>query len=687
MGLNMQMTIKKKIYLLGGMTFAVFAVLALMNIWTYQQVMSNLRIRDDVNGKLAKVEEFAEWKNSFVRRISNIVASGRVSIYAKSQLNAPSELSIGESDALLHAGNTLVTLIEQKEQRSLEIERGFSKMGGDINAVYFTLDEAIATVLAESQMEQVMGMDTEEESSLAAYILKSLNQITVVALNALASRNFTTEQHGVVSKNTQFVTSQIQTIDKEGEIILLFQKLFSHIKTLDTLIRSSQQELSELDAQIAEAKKDFDNTVGTSEIDSIISAAKSEVEHANETLEKASRFNLITVAIFLIVVPVVVGVIIFSLNRAILQPVNRLLRIAHNVSEGDLNEDIVIQQHDEIGILAGALREMIAKFREIVADVKDAANNVAAGSQTMSASAEEMSGGASAQAAASEEASSSMEQMASNIRQTADNALQTEKIAVKAAADAQVSGQAVNEAVQAMRQIAQKVEIIEQIASRTHLLSMNASIEASKAKDYGKGFAVVATEVRNLAGQSETAAKEINELVDSTVTRAETAGEMLNKLVPDIQQTSELVQEISSASNEQSSGAMQVNQAIQALDHVTQQNALTSTALSTTAEDLANQAEHLQNAIAFFKIPERVKPNQEEWTDLQEILESIPDDDARNELLAAVKNVIVKSIPQRDKNEQEDPSAKAEEISSPSAVDINAEEEKKDVIDDEFERY
>ena len=469
----MNMTIKKKIFLLGGMTFVVFVVLALMNIWTYQQVMSNLRVRDDVNEKLARVEEFAEWKNSFVNVVSNIVASGRVPIYTKSQFSAPSEFSLGESDALIRTGTTLVALIEQKEQKSHEIEKTFTEMRDGINTLYYNLDEAIATVLAEAQMEQVMGMDTAEESSLAAYILKSLNQLTLVALNVIVSRSFTAEQHGVVGKNTQFVTSQLQTIDKEGKIVALFQELFSHIETLDALIGSSEQELSEIEAQIVTATEDFDKTTGTSEIDDIIATAKSEVERANQTLEKASRFNLITVVIFLIIVPIVVGIMIFSLHRAILQPVNRLLDIAHNVAEGDLSQDIVIQQRDEIGILASALREMIAKFREIVADVKHAANNVADGSQKMSANAEEMSRGATAQAASSEEASSSMEQMAANIRQTSNNALQTEKIAVKASADAQTSGQAVTEAVQAMRQIAKKVSIIEQIANRTHLLSMN----------------------------------------------------------------------------------------------------------------------------------------------------------------------------------------------------------------------
>ena len=180
-------------------------------------------------------------------------------------------------------------------------------------------------------------------------------------------------------------------------------------------------------------------------------------------------------------------------------------------------------------------------------------------------------------------------------------------------------------------------------------------------------------------------------MVNSTVTRAETAGEMLNKLVPDIQYTSELIQEISLASREQSTGATQVNQAIQDLDGVTQQNSITSMELSTTAETLASQAERLQNAIAFFKIPEVVRKTQEEWTDLQEILKSVPDDDARNELLTAVKNIIARSLPKATvgattSSPRIDENKNAKDKETP-LFDMQANTEEKDALDGEFERY
>jgi methyl-accepting chemotaxis protein len=192
--------------------------------------------------------------------------------------------------------------------------------------------------------------------------------------------------------------------------------------------------------------------------------------------------------------------------------------------------------------------------------------------------------------------------MAANIKQNSDNAQQTEKIAIKAAEDGNESGKAVAETVVAMKEIAGKISIIEEIARQTNLLALNAAIEAARAGEHGKGFAVVASEVRKLAERSQTAAAEINKLSASSVQIAEKAGEMLARIVPDIQKTADLVQEITAASNEQSSGAEQINKAIQQLDQVVQQNASASEEMASTATELLSQAEQLQNTIGFFKI-------------------------------------------------------------------------------------
>ncbi len=300
---------------------------------------------------------------------------------------------------------------------------------------------------------------------------------------------------------------------------------------------------------------------------------------------------------------VLIGIVTaIFLTKAITTPVYKGVDFAKKIAAGDLTAEVDVDQKDELGILAQALRDMVAKLREIVTEVQSASDNVASGSEELSASAEQLSQGATEQAASVEEVSSSMEEMTSNIRQNADNATQTEKIALKAAQDAQAGGQAVTQAVTAMKNIAEKISIVEEIARQTNLLALNAAIEAARAGEHGKGFAVVAAEVRKLAERSGTAAAEISELSSSTVSVADQAGQMLTKLVPDIQRTAELVQEISASSNEQNAGAEQINKALQQLDQVIQQNASASEEMASTSEELSSQAEQLQSTIAFFHL-------------------------------------------------------------------------------------
>ncbi|WFU01020.1 methyl-accepting chemotaxis protein [Rhizobium sp. CB3171] len=274
--------------------------------------------------------------------------------------------------------------------------------------------------------------------------------------------------------------------------------------------------------------------------------------------------------------------------------------IATQISDGDLT--VTPKPLSDKDVLGLALEQMVERLRGVVADALGAADNVSSGSQQLSASSEQVSQGATEQAASAEEASASMEQMAANIKQNADNAAQTEKIARQSARDAEASGDAVTRAVSAMRTIAEKIGIVQEIARQTDLLALNAAVEAARAGEHGKGFAVVASEVRKLAERSQSAAAEISSMSSDTVKAAAEAGEMLGRLVPDIRKTAELVSEISAACREQDIGAAQINEAIQQLDKVTQQNAGASEEMSATSEELAAQAEELQASIAFFKV-------------------------------------------------------------------------------------
>jgi methyl-accepting chemotaxis protein len=284
--------------------------------------------------------------------------------------------------------------------------------------------------------------------------------------------------------------------------------------------------------------------------------------------------------------------------NALVTAMNEITSAAEEISNGNLTVDI--RERSPQDKLMHALQVMVSGLTRTVSDIRGIAGEVAAASQSISTASIQVSKGASAQAAAAEEASSSMEEMVSNIKQNADNAQQTDKIANKSAKDAQESGKSVLEAVSAMKEIANKISIIEEIARQTNLLALNAAIEAARAGEHGKGFAVVAAEVRKLAERSQKAAAEINQLSSTTLRVSEKSGEMLDKLVPDIQRTAELVQEISAASKEQDTGAEQINKALQQLEKVIQQNASASEEMASTTEELTGQSDQLVSALGFF---------------------------------------------------------------------------------------
>ncbi len=278
---------------------------------------------------------------------------------------------------------------------------------------------------------------------------------------------------------------------------------------------------------------------------------------------------------------------------------NEVTHAAQEIAQGNLT--VGVRERSAQDQLMQALQAMVAGLTRTVTDVRTIAGEVSSASQSISAASVQVSNGASAQAASAEEASSSMEEMVSNIKQNADNAQQTDKIATKSAKDAQESGKCVLEAVAAMKEIATKISIIEEIARQTNLLALNAAIEAARAGEHGKGFAVVAAEVRKLAERSQKAAGEINHLSGTTVKVSEKAGEMLDRLVPDIQKTAELVQEIAAASKEQDAGAEQINKALQQLEKVIQQNASAAEEMASTTEELTGQSDQLMGALGFFR--------------------------------------------------------------------------------------
>jgi methyl-accepting chemotaxis protein len=282
--------------------------------------------------------------------------------------------------------------------------------------------------------------------------------------------------------------------------------------------------------------------------------------------------------------------------------IDDVVRVMGAMSEGDLTQTIDKPYEGAYGELKKYANNTVAKLAQVVSEVNANAEGLAAASEEVSATANSLAQAASEQAAGVEETSASVEQMTASVAQNTDNAKVTDAMASRAASEATEGGEAVRSTVSAMKQIAAKVLIIDDIAYQTNLLALNAAIEAARAGEHGKGFAVVAAEVRKLAERSQIAAQEIGEVATSSVSLAEQAGQMLGAMVPNIKKTSELVQEITAASEEQSSGLAQINSAIAQLSQTTQQNAAGSEQLASTAEQMSSQAEELQQAMSFFRI-------------------------------------------------------------------------------------
>jgi methyl-accepting chemotaxis protein len=290
------------------------------------------------------------------------------------------------------------------------------------------------------------------------------------------------------------------------------------------------------------------------------------------------------------------------LGRQFVKPIRDLMEIAGLLQQGNLRKHALVHRADELGKLGGQVNAVVDKFAEVISQIRAATGSVSTASSELNSSAQQLSQGATEQAGTLQEIASSLASVDASVARNAGHAKDTARTANLASAQAEKGGEAMQHTVTAMREIAHKIKVVDDIAYQTNLLALNAAIEAARAGAQGKGFAVVAGEVRKLAERSQAAAQQIGELADKSVAVAENAGQLLDRTVPMIRETSNLVQEIAAASQEQMAAIRQINVGVSQLNEVVQQNAAAGHELASTSFDLATQSTTLQHHVEFFQI-------------------------------------------------------------------------------------
>ena len=303
--------------------------------------------------------------------------------------------------------------------------------------------------------------------------------------------------------------------------------------------------------------------------------------------------------IFMVLLALVLS---WFLGKRISRPVEYLAGEARKIAEGDLTVQLSVTSRDETGDLAAAFSDMIERLRSIVQGIVLAADQIKQNANDVASASQQVASGASEQASSAEEISASMEELSANIQQNTDNSRQSNSIVSKAATDAITGGKAVENTVDSMKTISDKIGIIEEIARNTNLLALNAAIEAARAGEAGKGFAVVASEVRKLAENNQIAANDITLISGESMKKADETRELMRNMVPAIQKSAEIAEEIMEGSNEQAKGAEQINSALLQMDQVIQGNASSSEQIAAMSEELKNKSDELDRLVSFFHI-------------------------------------------------------------------------------------